>query len=346
MDTKEKLLFLSYESSLYSRTGVYFSGLSGGDIRYIKIPKGVLNSISSLRLISSNQYFDKHKIVVMSPSHLLVILSRIILRKAIIFDAGWSLSESTKTQKPGVHSFYQLLKSLLIDFLSFHSAKQVILESPEQIKYISRNFGVKKSKLNFIYTGFNEIEFSKYQFSTRDSKNGNFHVLFRGKMNNEAGFETLAKVTRILENKPIKFHIQTNAPIEKFDFSGSTATTSHYISPLEISHLYLNADLCLGQFSKKSRLKRTIPHKAFESLYFGKCYLSLKSPPIVNLMNNHEIAILIEHPDPEKIAEKIEFLSNNRSVVEKIGSNAFNFYKINLNQEVLTGQFLKVCSKI
>jgi glycosyltransferase involved in cell wall biosynthesis len=346
METKDKLLFLSYESSHYSRTGVFLSGLSGDDLRYIKIPKGLLKSISSLRMISSDKKLGQHKIVVMSPSHLLVILTRIVLRRKIVFDAGWSLSESTKTQLTGVGSIFQLSKSYIVDFLSFHLADQVILESPEQIKYVSRNFGLQKRKLNSIYTGFNEILVSSIRIRKKNSRNNEFQVLFRGKLNREAGFDTLAKVTRILEDKPIKFHIQTNAPIEHFGFSKSTTTSSRHISALEISRLYATADLCLGQFSKKPRLNRTIPHKAFESFYYGKCYLSLKTPPMVNLMCNHEIAILVEISDAEKIAETIEYLSRNRKEVDKIGVNASNFYKSRLSQEVLSSQFLRVCTKV
>lgn len=80
----------------------------------------------------------------MSPSHSLVIYSTLIFWRRIIFDAGWSLTESTLMRTIGVKGFPRILKTYSLDFLAFHLAKDVILESQEQIDFISKYFLVPR----------------------------------------------------------------------------------------------------------------------------------------------------------------------------------------------------------
>lgn len=346
MYTQENLLFLSYESPQYSRTGVYFSGLSGENLRFIQVPPGVFKSASAIRALRQDPSLENYKIVVMSPSHLLAVISKMLLPNTIILDAGWSLSESSLTNFSGLKSILRLPKNLFIDFLSFHLANQLILESPEQLAYVSKRFLVKKEKISHIYTGFNESEYSHKANRIINSDSQEFSVLFRGKFNQEAGFEMLAEVTRILKDKPIKFHIQTNVQIQQYKFSEKTTSSSQFLNPMEIENLYLSADLCLGQLSSKRRLRRTIPHKAFESLYFGKCYLSPNTVPLNTLFHNENLAILLDDVNPDLIAQTIEVLSKNKKFAQKLGVDAQKYYRQHLSQDNLAKKFIEVCSKL
>lgn len=343
--TKDKFLFLSFQSPDYSRSGVYLSGADPKNVTYQNVKHGLRNSIAHLRSIARDESFKHHKIVIMSPSHILAVLSRLFLKNSTILDAGWSLTESSVAHLPSPKAFFQMPKNLAVDFLAFHLSNLVIVETPQQLKYINKYFFVPRKKMYSIYTGLNEIAFGRNQYSNLVPQK-KFKVLFRGKFNNEAGLGVIAEVTRLLEDDNISFHIQTNDEMKGMVFSTHTTVNSNYLTYPQIADLYRNSHLSLGQFSKRSRLKRTIPHKAFESLYFGRCYLSPRTQPLSQLVRNGNEIVLLDDISPQAIANKIRSLAVNYIDVERIGLLGNELYRESLSQEILARHFFDACGTL
>jgi len=343
VEIQNKIIFLSYLQANYSRSGVYFFGLKAESASFKQIRSGFFECINDLTNIRRTTNLSVTSFVVMSPSHKLTIIARIVLRKKIILDAGWALSEATWNRSAGNAQTKKNLKNYLIDFFSFHFAHKVILESPEELNYVAKVFLLSKRKLQSVYTGFNENQYKDIIFIKKYRENKNLQVLFRGKMNDEAGIENILAAAAIVENEPIDFLIATNQSLDKYSISKNTKVSIHYLTDSELSSIYLNSDVCLGQFSNSRRLNRTIPHKTFESLYFSKCYLTPATKPLLTLCDSQEQMLFTTTNNPTEIAEKLVFLEANRGKVLEYGFNGNLLYKKVLNQNHLSAKVKSIC---
>jgi len=341
---KHPLLFLSFLDPGYSRSGVYLSGLGNDKAKFFKINNSFLGMLSDLIKIRKNYGDSEEAAIVMSPCHKITMFAKLILKRRIILDAGWSLSESTNTHKSQIKDNFGVLRDWLIDFIAFHSASKVLLESEEQVSYVSRKFLVKSKKLHFIYTGVNEKEFS-FSHSTRGELNNKerLQVLFRGKYNSESGLPEIAEATLLLEDEPIDFLIHTNSNLKELAFSSNTKIISRFIENSEMALLYENSDVCLGQFSNKARLNRTIPHKTFESLFFSKCYVTPRTDPLISLVSGTKSVYFTNGNLPEHIAEALKIINNDRSLTKTIGRNGKKMYNSTLTQKQLSQKFMDIC---
>ena len=288
-------------------------------------------------------------VVVMSPSHSLVLLIVILTGRRPILDAGWSLTESTLIRSSGFRSLVKIPKSYLIDLFVFHFSRKVFLESNEQVDFVAKKFGVSRKKLSRLFTGVNEkiFESNCSNLSTVDSDkaatDGKFTILFRGKNNQEAGLDCILRAAEILKYEEVQFLIATDFMNKDIYIPPNVEIFTNRLSEVEMVKFYSISDLCLGQISSNPRIERTIPHKAFEALYFSKCYLTLPSKPILELLPIASERASLKNPEPADLAKEIQRLSRITVEVKEIGRLGNLRYKEVASQEVLGLQFLEKC---
>ena len=200
-----------------------------------------------------------------------------------------------------------------------------------------------------VFTEFNEKLFESTTNVTNITKSGeveskkNFIVLFRGKYNEEAGLDCILTAAEILKDEPIEFIIHTDSRLN-VDYSlPNLHVFVEKLSERQMTELYAKADICLGQISANSRLKRTIPHKAFEALYFSKCYLTLATKPILELLPEENQRATVSNSSPELLVAAIRDLASDQSLVDKIGQEGKLRYEKVSSQEILGDQFLQIC---
>jgi len=220
-------------------------------------------------------------------------LLRLFTRKLIILDAGWPLSDATST---GRFKFFNRISNYIIDMLAFKSSSLIFLESNCQIKYCTRKFKIKSNKFRKVLTGLNENHFltlenfSKIPVELERSELLDRKlpiVLFRGKYNLESGLELLSKVSPNFIGI-CNFLIVTNNDLpSSIIFSANTTVIKRHLSWGEIDYIYKLSNITLGQLSNHPRVNRTIPHKAFESLFFNKIYMSAHSEAVSELFQKN-----------------------------------------------------------
>ena len=344
MDGKNKsIVFLSYLQSDYSRSGVYFDGLGEEVSAYVSIRSTLFSAILDLwRLRKSTNLKDK-VILVMSPSHKITLLARVVLGKEIILDAGWALSEAAISPNRLKLRKLKVLKNFIIDFISFHSAKKIILESEQEVRYVSRKFLMSPKKLRFVYTGLNELNFQSTETHLNTNKKARLQVLFRGKINEEAGIENILAATLMLEKEPVDFLIVTNKNLSNYKYSKNTKIVSYFLNSNEMADFYRRSDLCLGQFSENERLGRTIPHKAFESLYFARCYLTPRTFPLQGMCISQNEMFFCDSSRPQDLVQSLLLLEKNRDLVREIGSNGHALYQSQMRQSYLANLVKEIC---
>jgi glycosyltransferase involved in cell wall biosynthesis len=168
-------------------------------------------------------------------------------------------------------------------------------------------------------------------------------VLFRGKYNPEAGIDVLALATKLLKEEQITFWVFSPGLPEQIEFSKNTYVFRNYIeNQSDITYLYKHAQITVGQMSNHIRLSRTIPHKAFESAYFSKPYVTAGNSGIKQIfLDNHEIICSIPG-DAQDLASKITYLLENPEKAKVIGENMNLKYRNFYSQEILAKAFLKL----
>jgi glycosyltransferase involved in cell wall biosynthesis len=347
--TSEKIIFLTIGEPGYSRSWTYFNGARklGANVSFIKIEStNLTKQFLKLRksLSRENMY------VVMSPSQYLVPFVRIFLGRKVILDAGWSLFEGTVLARKRYGLFGLLaLKTYLIDFVSSHLATKVVVESKNQAKFYSKIFLVNRSKIVVLYTGVDEdsLKDTFSQIQLPNFYNNSKIVLFRGKYNRESGVEVIAAATKLLISEDVTFWILCPGLPMHIEFSKNTYVNRTYVqAQSEISAIYRSAQVTVGQMSGERRLSRTVPHKAFESAYLSKPYVTAGNSGIQELFADQFEIICTRAGDAQDLATKIGYLLNNPGAARSIGENMNLQYRNSCSQEILAKAFLQLVTTI
>jgi glycosyltransferase involved in cell wall biosynthesis len=340
-----KLIFLTIAEPGYSRSWVYYEILrrSGYDVEFRRIPvKKVVKSLKLLRDKNSRE----NLYIVMSPSHYLTVFVRLFLGKKIILDAGWSLFESSVLSRNQFGIFgFKLVKFYLIDWVSAHFATVVLVESKKQKNFYSNLFLVRRRKIRCIYTSIDEFQFNTSSnlilppVYFKDSK----VVLFRGKYTKEAGIEVLVKCTHLLEELPITFWVFSPDLPEKFVFSKNTYVNREYIqNNSDILEIYKGCTMALGQLSANFRLRRTIPHKAFEASYMGTPYITARSAGIGEVFREGYEMVCFEPGNAIDLSNKIIDLVNDKRKLSQLSRNIKKKYDSAFSSSILRNELVHI----
>ena len=336
--------FASFEDSSYSRGGVLLQGLldAGYKVSFERFSRSFRRSVCLAKTLAQCPVSSCH-VIVSTPSQLIVIFLFLMKRKDIIFDAGWSLTESFISNN-GKLRVWNLSKIYILDFISFHLADKILVESERQILYISKNFLVTPEKMSISFTGFNESRVPSDSGSTpaeciKISQDKRI-ILFRGKRNVEAGFSVLAAITREKPLENFQFVIISNKELSDLEWGGNVILISRSVTESEMKWCYRSAAASFGQMSDMPRVRNTIPHKTFESMFFNVPIITKANSATFDLLGSEGCISWDAAISLNEFAEKIrkslcdeKFLSNLKRSNSKI-------FKNQLSQSAITRQFL------
>ena len=349
LSMNKKVYFLSFLDADYSRSSTILNAKSESfEKKFFKISTGLVNTFRDFSRISKELKMADF-IVIMSPCHILTIFTWLFTRKPIILDAGWPLIDGILSRRIVLRSPFRFIITYFIDLFSFYSARKVIVETELQSRRVRKLFLVPRRKIEVIFTGLNEFAFQNppspnkiiHQIESRIKFiNNKFVVIFRGKINREAGFENILQVAKELE-KFVTFIFV----IGKNDFRISYPSNVIIVKEIlfeEMASIYRLADVALGQLSNHSRLSYTIPHKAFEAGFFSLPYVTFHSLGIRELYD-HECSVLLDNISTSEIKFGIFQAINKQSVYSsKINAR----YKERASQDVLNMKFEKILNSI
>lgn len=239
-----------------------------------------------------------------------------LVKRPIILDAGWALLDGQFSRSGGRFKLLRIATIFVVDFLAFHSADCVLMESQAQVQRSQRKFLLPKSRLYVSLTGLNEnafvkenvdsdlIDEVKKKVSILDNE---LVVLFRGKINNESGFENINNAAIQLDNKVTFIFLLGENDIQRICSSNVVLVSG--VSDMEMRQIYELADISLGQISHHPRLSYTIPHKAFEAGFFSTPYISAENAGIREFLDSDD-AVFINEPLTEGLVDAINLLSD------------------------------------
>lgn len=269
-------------------------------------------------------------LVVGYPGHPVVWLAKLLSNKPIIFDALCTVEEGVIISREE-HNRYSLKYFYIrfIDWLAVKSADLVLVESEAQRIFFEGKFG-KSDKYKVVYTGADDSIFYPDNIKKREK----FAVVFRGKFLPEAGVKYVLRAAKILENSDVGFLILGNGWLQdevKKEISILNLKNLEWISDWlavdDVRKKMLECNLSLGQFENHERLKRTIPHKAYESLALGLPYITAQAQGISEILTEGENCLMVKPADPKDLADKILQLKNDPKLAEKIANSGLDLYR-------------------
>ncbi len=340
-----KVFFISFVESNYSRTGVLLKSVTPGfqkffvQVRYS--PWSMACDLFKLKKSLS----DDSLLVVMSPSHKVTFLARVITRKNVYLDAGWPMIDGVLSRGVKLSRFPYMIYTYILDFISFHSARTIFVESEVQLNRIKNVFKVPHNRLRVGFTGLNETAFlDSHPLSPRlielreflEEKGFNMTALFRGQINNEAGISNILEAARVLADE-VAFVFITGSR-EIVGALPPNCIQFLNVTNFEMKQIYESVDLTIGQISTHPRLNYTIPHKAFEAGYFEKCYITTRTASMQELYPVGTVCYL-DHVSVDDLVLKIRALNSiqlRKRLENLIGAR----YQVVASQDLLGMQFM------
>lgn len=349
MNTQQKkIAYAGIYSATAPRDKVYIDELKrrGYDfVECVGTGNGLKKYMGLYRSLKSLQDIDLVWVGYLSP--LAVVVAYFATRKKIVYNALCSSYESYVLDR-AMYPKYSLRALFLwvSDFFAFHLANVSLVESESQKQFISRVFFVNKNTLRVVYTGADE---SIFHPDASVKKAGVFTVAFRGMFAPATGVLVVLEAAKLLKNEAIRFWISGWGQLQD---EVLRYIVTNKLENVELNTVFLDSDLLrqkllsahvlLGQFSKNSRLDRTIQHKTIEALALGMPYITRDSVSNRELLIDNKNALFVRPADPEDIARKILILRDNVKLREGLGSRARQTFLLKCQRDVLVQAVLKV----
>jgi glycosyltransferase involved in cell wall biosynthesis len=341
------VIFISLTETSYSRSGLLAGNtFINSDFISLARDRSKYSQIKEILLQKTNI----EAVIVMSPSHVLVLFLRHLYKGFIILDAGWPLSDSVENKEFSLNArVRKKIKTYLIDFFAFQLSDLVYLESNQQVAYSKKKFLISKKKLKVRLTGSLEKSQSLMQQEFREtihSKCNNCNpVVFRGKYNKEAGLELLSKVSEALDPSVHLIVLCPTLPETiKFPQRQNITVITDFLPHNRLENMMSQAKLMVGQLGNSGRLNRTIPHKFFEAARLGIPYLTPATESIQEIASEESI-YFINNKDARSLARQIETIVSDREALAKKSKNFRSLYETNLCNAVLMEKFMKEVTK-
>jgi hypothetical protein len=347
-----RVLFLTFHDKRYSRSAALFETLSSSK-NYLVLDLWVekprfRNMIQLRREILQNTTEDT-QIIVMSPCHVLVPYLKCLVRRRIVLDAGWPLSDSSRIRRSS--SLNRKMRDRIVDLLAFSLADIVLLESEAQVARQKKKKYLNASKIFCSYTNVDVTRFGPGTFRILSSdKKGkgeeNFEkvekpvAFFRGKYNEEAGIEFIQSVFQT--NEKWEFVLACPDLPKTFVRSSNIVYFEEYLKDDDLALLYEKADLCIGQFGNEDRIDYSIAHKVFESAFFEKSMICSDSKAVKEIFTDQSFFFC----DKESFVETLEKIYSawkmDKGLLKKSGVCAKREWAFKCSQSAFEKNFTEI----
>jgi hypothetical protein len=158
-------------------------------------------------------------------------------------------------------------------------------------------------------------------------------ILFRGKINNEAGLQKILDIGSALRMSGFLVVIASPNLNNASMNAENIVAIDRWIQQSEINYLYLNSTLVIGQLGSISRLDRTIPHKYFEAIYFGRPYISKLTRSIEEISQGGKGVIELVSQTEQDLAEMISAILQDNSLLTRKGTEARQIWDSGISSE-------------
>lgn len=271
-----------------------------------------------------------------------VPLARLLSRKPIVFNALNPLYDGMVLERETYRPLSpRALFVWLLDFLSFHAAHAILLETNVQIEYVHKRFFVPKRKLFRVFT---TVDPSQYHPDPAVRKCDEFLCVFRGYVTPATGAEYIIEAARILKDEGVRFrmfargHVQPLKDLVRAYGLSTVEILEGYHKMDELRRRILEGHIYLGQFGMHPRLDKTIQFKTMEACAFGMPYVTADLPGNRELLHDGVDCLFVRRSDARDLADKILLLKRDSTLRDRLGKAAYALYQKELAPGILAGQ--------
>ncbi|MEK7662208.1 MAG: glycosyltransferase family 4 protein [Patescibacteria group bacterium] len=337
----------------FSRNKIYMRGLRENGVDIIECSDRGRGLRKFWNLFFKHWHLrNKYDVMIVGyPGYIIVPFARLITKKPVVFDALCSFYEAQIISRNAYAGIpFRIAYVRFIDWLANICADLIFVETDKQRQYYIDTLGVPEKKVYRVLIGVDDHDF---YFDSSVRKNERFTVIFRGRLTKEAGVRHILDAAKILEGRGVDF------VIAGFGFGDVIQELENKLALLKLSNvtliprqlpiadirsLMLRSHISLGQFEDNERLKRTIPHKAFESLAMRLPYITANTEGVLGVLKDGENCLMVRKADPAHLAEKILFLKNNPSFQKRLIEEGVKTYRTMFTPKILGSEIYRAIS--
>lgn len=350
-----RILFISGESSFYTRNAVILKGLKENNVDVIECTSSAksyfLRYLISIYkyILNSNKKFDV--IFVGFFGQPLVPLMKILSRKPIVLDAFLSAYDTMCFDRKKFRPNSMCGKFFwLLDWLPCQLADKIFLDTAEHINFFVNTFSLDKSKFSRIFVGADDSIF----YPQPNNKTNTFNVFYYSTFHPLQGVEYIIQAAKILEfDESIKFcivgkgieystvmNLARKLEIKNIEFID-------WIPYVELPSKIATANICLGgHFSSIDKSKRVIAGKTFQFIAMKKPVIVGDNPANKELFENRKNALLVEHANPDALANAIQELKEDLDLRSKIAEEGYRTFKEICTSKTIGSQLIEKIKRI
>lgn len=303
------------------------------------------------RLYKKHKEFrDKYSALIVGyGGRITVPLAKLISDKPVIFDALCSYYETEILSRDALKEYpFRNARVRFVDWVSTKFADKVLVETQKQKEYFIEKLKVPEEKLVVVYTGVDDTTFV---LDSGVEKFEKFTVLFRGRIMIEAGVPTVVRAAKLLEDEDIHFlilgygHDRANKEfqesLEKED-PGNLEVIDWHVRFDELVEYTQRSHISLGQFADHERLKRTVPHKAYEAMVMKLPYITARTEGISEILEDGKHCLMTNPEDAEGLAQQIKKLYEDQSLREKLSEESRALYEQKFTPKEIVKPLLEI----
>lgn len=349
-----KVCYFGIYNPEYSRNKILISGLKKNGVEVVECHSNKKGFIKYLDLVIKFLKIPKDydAMVVGYPGFQTVVLAKFICRKPIIFDAFLSIYDSMILDrklfsKKSLKAYY----FWWLDKISMSFADIVVFDTEEHIKFVSKEFGIKKEKFGRILIGAWTENFYPIADFKRNNEDPFFHVVFFGTFIPLQGITYIIKAAKILEKEKIIFTLigsgqeKENCIKLSENLKLKNLVFLDKMSPELLRERISESDLCLGIFGDTEKAKRVIPNKVYEAVAMKMPVLTADTPALREVFDEREI-LMCNLADPKSIANKIIRAKENISNIREVAKMGYIKFTKTATPEILGGNLKKMVEEL
>ncbi len=352
-----RILYIVGREIEYPRNDVLlraFQRFSNVDVIGVqKRPSSLLiNSIILTLRATPKLLFSRYDLVFIGfYGHIIMLLVGWLSRAPVVFDAFLSTYDTICFDREIFHP-----KSIIgriafwLDRFTCQIAQQVLLDTPENVRYFVETFNLSDNNIKSVPVGCNEDVFHP-QLGQPD---GGFWVLFYTTYLPLHGVDIVIEAaSQLAAYKSIRFRIIGDGleypRIQQMVIERALSNIELLPSvPLhKLPEEIAAVDVCLGgHFAFSGKANRVVPGKIYQILAMGCPLIAADTPANRSILTHMESAMLCQTGNPGSLAKAILLLNQNNTLRRYLGENGRSLYEKCCSEELITKKVKNIVENI
>ncbi len=265
--------------------------------------------------------------------HPFALFGRQLTRTRIILDAFMSPYDTICYDRAYFHHASLPGKILRrLESSAYEQVDKVLFDTRTHVEYVSNEFKSSREKFSHVYLGADEEVFRPEPKMDRADRTVN--VLWYGSFLPLHGVETIVEAIDLVSARSQIIFTIVGQGMRSRDFvrwfkrrENSRITYIPWLSLQQLGAHMRKADIFLGgHFSLIPKASRVVPVKAYEGAASGKALILGDNLANREVFTPSKDSVFVEMGNSEALADAIEGLASDPSLIDELGRRAFETY--------------------